>query len=810
MIRRENICYAALFNYVLAIAFLLHAFAFPVRADDNVTPVMSPVVSYQFFDSAAESTNAPVSSLPVSYQFYDVLVDLGSNSVIVSPTASYEFYDRLGAETNSIIISPIASYQFFDWPSNLTEQYSLPVSFYYPGIDSVPVTLHGCITDARGAPLSAANVSVVFGNIPVSSTNTDARGNYSISLGGGAYAITVSAPGYATSSRSLVLSPATDTQNFQLAVLAPPPNVVQVNRQNSFVFPPIGSMGEQLQIFDGTQFIPIDPNHTPSPNQMTVVMTHGWNSDPTVWAQNIASNMVRVGVTANILAWDWRYGANSLYPPEEYTPAEGVLLGQALQSPSVLGANYSQPIHFIGHSLGTMVNASAINYVHGDKTAEQNVSPTVWSSAPIHVTLLDEAEGASLFLPLVEAEWYFDGLTANLVNLGVPLNGPPSGAVQGWKTPIPINSTWIDNYISKFGVEHTEAINVFLAKATLLPKAPAQHAYAYQWYQMTVINPNDCVLGFQRSYEAQSANLTGLTFPPSSQDFPAGVEYMQPLAASDPLTLIYQPSISQVIGDSANSVVQALTGTAEVVGSVTTQVESATQSASETIGQGFSYVGSSAMQGLNKIVNYVDSSALQISLTSSSGGSVPLARPKFPMSADVSGNGSNSNASPMIWLPIQFPLNAAGMAFDFSIAGNPSDDWLVCGIGTNNLFSLQAKYIPTNTVSASRLIDVSAWAGTTNELFFGFLGGSSTNATLTIDNIRFYSLQLPTLQIQPSGGNLAISWPLSAQGYSVQATTNPAAPNSWATLTNLPTVVNSLNMVTNPASFGAMFYRLKK
>jgi pimeloyl-ACP methyl ester carboxylesterase len=244
---------------------------------------------------------------------------------------------------------------------------------------------------------------------------------------------------------------------------------------------------------------------------MTIVLTHGWNSDPTVWAQSMASNMVAKGVSANVLAYDWRYAAASPYPPEENTPAEGVLLGQSLQTE--LGANYSHPIHFIGHSLGTIVNASAANYLHGDQTAQQGASPTPWTNAPIHVTLLDEAELASL-AGTVGVEGFFDGLTVRLINLGVPLASPPSGASQGWKSPIPIHTTWADNYISKFGFYHSDAVNVRLDKATFfISGAAAQHAYSYQWYGMSVTNPADCVLGFQRSSEARAANLSVYAYP---------------------------------------------------------------------------------------------------------------------------------------------------------------------------------------------------------------------------------------------------------------------------------------------------------
>jgi hypothetical protein len=169
---------------------------------------------------------------------------------------------------------------------------------------------------------------------------------------------------------------------------------------------------------------------------------------------------------------------------------------------------------------------------------------------------------------------------------------------------------------------------------------------------------------------------------------------------------------------------------------------------------------------------------------------------------------SGSGSPPMAWLPIQFPANATAMAFDFMVEGDPVEDVLVCGIGTNNLFSLEAKYIPTNGVSTSRLIDVSAWAGTTNELFFGFLGGSSANATLVIENIRFYSLAGPRLEIQVSENGTVLSWPLSASGYVLETTPTLTTP-TWEVVTNAPTILVDRYVLTNSWSDEVRFFRLR-
>src|ERR1035441_11018286 len=64
------------------------------------------------------------------------------------------------------------------------------------------------------------------------------------------------------------------------------------------------------------------------------------------------------------------------------TQGQGVFLGKNLIT--ALGSNYSQRIHFIGHSLGTLVNAAAANYVHTNGFS--------WSNT--QMTLCDEAEVA--------------------------------------------------------------------------------------------------------------------------------------------------------------------------------------------------------------------------------------------------------------------------------------------------------------------------------------------------------------------------------------------------------------------------------
>jgi hypothetical protein len=163
----------------------------------------------------------------------------------------------------------------------------------------------------------------------------------------------------------------------------------------------------------------------------------------------------------------------------------------------------------------------------------------------------------------------------------------------------------------------------------------------------------------------------------------------------------------------------------------------------------------------------------------------------------------------MAWLPLVFPANADAMAFDFSVDGDPVDDVLLCGIGTSNLFTLEAKYIPTNIISSSRLIDVSAWSGTTNELFFGFLGCTSTNATLSVENIRFYSVAPPKLRISLNSNVALLSWPATAGGYALESSASLKSP-TWEAATNAPVIAADRYVLTNSWTDQTRFFRLRQ
>jgi len=172
--------------------------------------------------------------------------------------------------------------------------------------------------------------------------------------------------------------------------------------------------------------------------------------------------------------------------------------------------------------------------------------------------------------------------------------------------------------------------------------------------------------------------------------------------------------------------------------------------------------------------------------------------------------GGITNVPACAWMPLIIPANAISMSFAYKIQGDWNDDLLAAALNGTNVLSIPGSQIETNMLFDSGPIDVTMYAGQTNEFFIGIVGGTSTNAQLTVENLTFSISLPPSLQAQPSYGSLMLSWPLSAQNFNLQTTTNLTDPNSWTTLPTVPAIVNLQNAITNPISDGMRFYRLKQ
>ena len=741
--------------------FFLIAFVSPLRAQDTITNVMSPVVSYQYYDSFGEDTNATVVSPIVSYQFYDALEHAG---------------------TNSLVISPIASYQYFDWLGYGAQQSldSLKVSYYWPpNLPGPNIAVHGRVVDLSGQPVIGATVSAYTKNILNASVQTDFSGNYTLPpLAPSVYNFTASKSLVADSKRDVALGSTTAHQEFLLLQITPQFQLQTVVAASTPLVHPVDG---KLLVFNGTSFV--DDLSLLKKNQLTVVITHGFNASAMDWPVDMASALKTTGVwpLVNVVAWNWPVTAKPLGFAQGKTPDEGLLLGKTLYAENALGSSYQMPLDFVGHSLGTLVNRYAIDYLEGHANANVAGASPPWDYRKTHVTLLDEAEVASI-------------LSLN------PFD---------WKSPIPSSYAWIDNYISIAGQYHAEAVNVYLQKAPVNPVDA--HSYAHWWYTNSVQKVTFfSKLGFRQTFAynfflGDSASLFPLPY------YPAGAKYQQTHNSDNILDLELVPDSNFIVGNptAPQYIVSGSVAPGWSQGQVTLQ---SGQYTGINPDQGFEFTVQGAANGSLQTLDLVNLPAIQATLQTGP----PLNVVNHLQGGRANGTTPNdandtvSNSPAYLWLPIFVPSDVKAMAFDFTISGDGNDDSLAFGINDTNLFSFESRFIADDTVSTSPLIDISAYAGQTNIFFFGIMGGTSTNCTVQIAGVRFYTFAPPQLAITKTGNGILLTWPTATDGYVLETTTNLADTNSWTTLTNVSVIVDSQNTVTNSISDGARFYRLKK
>jgi hypothetical protein len=554
----------------------------------------------------------------------------------------------------------------------------------------------------------------------------------------------------------------------------------------------------------GQPTIPTDPTHFKvytngnfvsgialNPNKNTVVLTHGWNGSPNDWAAYSAQIIQqRIGVNAvNIVAWDWTADA---YQPDfshltdiaGKTPGEGTTLGANLIA--ALGANYTQRIHFVGHSLGTLVNAAAANYVHGHGFSWTNTQ----------MTLCDEAEIA--WGVGANGGWQFaTTLPATLV----ALIQNTSTTQSRWGQALPNQFAWADNYITACGLLHPEAAYAILTYE--YPVAASDvgalktnffnfHDYAHYFYEDSIepsiyntggqINPT--YLGFICSWEGGGSSGRQATNTYYYQD-------------NNSLEL----HLVQTNFASASAILNARLANFLGTGISTAENISPLYWAAINVGQ-----------SLGQVTGIQSTGGIIINLLTSFGGSTPLLQSPGarPMGGPVPMGGGSGNTPAYAWIPLTIPSNTVSMSFDFMVQGNGNQDSFQVAINGTNILSLETVLIQTNVTLNTGLMNVSQYAGQQVQLFLGIVGGSSTNAALTASDFQFYSVLPPSLHIQLSGTNVVLTWPLSGANYAVQYANQLVPPVAWTPVKNSPVIVNFQYTITNILNGSQGYYQLNQ
>ena len=661
------------------------------------------------------------------------------------------------------------------------------------GAASGTAIIAGRVTASGGAGLSGATVSALVNSIAWAHVVTDSGGYFTLaSLPAATYELRVRQSGYLSGVRyGLALAQGQGVwQDFALAVMPAPPVIVPTNRPPDL---PATLATSQLKRFVSPNWVIVTSASDIDRTKPTVVLTHGWNSSSDYWPSNTAASMLAGGVTdANLLAWDWRTNAGTgllLSLAFSHTPSEGRALAQTLTN--VLGMNYQQGVHFIGHSLGTLVNATAANYLHTRTSGAFDYRRT-------QMTLLDNAEASNVEGRLLPVGYSVAGFES-LLGLG---EAPP----VGWVSPLPEQRAWADNYISFVGWYHPSVVNASLLKglaysAQLNPKGwvSEAHGYACVWYAATAGNPSlSQQLGHRYSFERLGA---AAQFP-SPSPYPAGTLFTQ-VAADDYKLVTVQDAPGYIAEQAAEFAKSKLldglnwvVGTGQKVGSAMVEV------AESSVG---------VLEDFTYWIIPMPISSLQAVLRSTGAGKANLTgglalNERQSKSLDAS---DYTNSPSAVWLPVEVPTNAALFSFDFTFTGDAGQDLLSASLNGTNVFALEAQDMPAGQVLNSGPIDVSAFAGKTVELFFGLLGGTSTNATLAIAAMRFYQIDPPLLTAEKAGTNIIISWSAMTTGYTLEGSLSLSSP-SWSAITNVPTLSGMRQCVTNSPSSQMQFFRLKK
>ncbi len=667
----------------------------------------------------------------------------------------------------------------------------------------------GYVMDGSGAGLAGATVSALQSSVVRAQAGTDSSGYYQLSaLPAGTYQLRAEKANYLTGLRNGLNLAANQTriEHFALAGKPAAPPLEEVTRPADPPNLPTVP-GPQLKVYVDGQFVvggPFDPS------KPTVIMTHGWNSNPEIWAKDMAAKMITGGANANILAWDWNVEAGTgslLSKALSATPREGAKLGLALAA-TFTGA-YNQGVHFMGHSLGTLVNAEAANYLH-----EQTGGTFDWLRSKTHVTLLDNAAIANVEGTVVQL-----GYTL----LGVEVTYEVGGLFTiGWISPVPRQRAWMDNYISLVGIPHPQAVNVWLAKSPDYgdrsnPKVfiESVHGYAARWYGNSAAAPLVPTLGNRFSYEQMGS---GAIFP-SPSPFALGSLFSQDILSGDEMALVPLDSAVQINAVAARqaasfgllglqSLGQFTAGTMLKAGQVS--VEIAQSFIPHTPPGSAVFSGTAGSTPAYYTQNGVEQTpvwSFQVNLTTS-----PLLPRPGPVEGgpDVQAADGGNPESPRVWIPVAVPPNAVLFAFDFEFNGEAAEDLFSMSIAGTNMFALEAKFMPPNTTLNSGPIDVSAWSGQTVEFFFGLLGGTSADASVTVSGMRFYYLEAPRLMAEAVGNELLVSWPGTFEGYTLESSASLTTTNEWQPITNAPVWIGLRQVVTNSISGESRLYRLRK
>ncbi len=760
-----------------------------------------------------------------------------------SPVFSYQYQDSLSnPDAQTTITSSIVSYQYYDWPGdeNLTFQSSPTVSYYYEGapqITTQPLGLAKKVGQtatfqvaAQGSTPLTYQWRINGVNITGATSPTYAIANVQ-AVKSGSYSVVVrNAYGSMASKDAalyVLLAPITPLSDVPL--ITPVSQLLAI------------ALTEKPIPITGTHLISMNTNHQIYQTRKTVVLTHGWKTNSSGWPVGMADAFKSVyGDNVNILVWDWRDNANldSIDPSKSanQTVAEGVALGKALMD--ALGPYYSEPIHFIGHSLGVMVNCAAADYIHdGTHRPRGDTRPAtqVYSSLRTQMTMLDEAE---LVTGLKGVHIALDALKSVLPFVGPWLADGASADAKPYvrnfaSKVIPDNFQYIDNYLSIAGLPHAEAVNALLWRNAIRLNPEDQHSYAVSWYQYTVSHPTASFLGDKWSFERNTINAAGTSngLPPQNSyylqnDDLSGSEYgftNVTEAASQ-----YADGSGKILMFPSYAAYQGLSTASRAVDSAAILAQQKTiKYYGNMVAKIDEYFAPPPGQAI--YLGTADSTAAYYNQTGTSPGNVfqiqnglefsvqPGASQsqniQVQMKSQAVALSANPTAANTVYsiIPVHVPREAVAFTFEYMIEGAAVEDYMTMGINTVNKLTTEAKYLNDGEWNSTPPIIVTDYIDQDVELVFA-LNGTNTPPTgkLSVRNIQFYIPERPQLDLEMTTASVKASWPISAIDWTLEATDDLTNPN-WQPVEGTPDDTDYFHtMAFDLGTSKHVFFRLRK
>lgn len=748
-----------------------------------------------------------------------------------SPVVSFQYQDSLAdPAAQTPILSPAVSYQYFDWPGdgNLTFTNSLNVSYQYNGPCSVITHPISQIVKAG----QTVNLSVIVTGTPpltyqwrlngVPIENTDSPGIQipdAQPLNSGVYSVIVNntyLPAAVSRDANVVI------YSSAPGLQPPSPTLIQSNQLPSInlTTAPAKATSAQLKLYNRiTGLFEAVPAQSFLPRKVAVVLTHGWKSSLAAWPSQMAATLSSAyGNDIFIFGWDWQQQASNLnlVRVADRTPNQGEALGHALID--ALGQSYSKPVHFMGHSLGTLVNCRAADYIHGDLPNKPTKANTAYLPENTHITLFDEAELA---------------VPEQAQNVILGIENPPGNAAPG--KVIPTRKAYTDNYISEVGLLQSSIENTMLWRRISFPlifdfTQIGFHSYAQEWYRQSVLNPLSSLSGHRWSFErgtigplSQASTYWLQSMVPGSSPLTVSVlnenaaelishNRIKAYAGLNTYRAIVFPSYEWYKGLSAvgRSVEGAYLSRIQIAGNAVADfVETFTPPSGppvylQTSGSTPAYYGGIA--GANS-----DSSQavwnLQFSI---SAGSTQPRNVRAPMRAALSSS-SGSNVAYTI-LPYHVPPETVAVSFEYRTDGAARGEFVAVGIADNNLYTMETEYLEQGVWNASPLIDISQFQNQDIQLVFAYNGaGAAPVGTLSVRSVQFYVPPRPQLDLAASGNQLQATWPRSAVDWTLEASDDLSNPNGWKPVPGVPDELDyahSIKMdITGEKKF---FFRLRK